>query len=116
MDNKNIETEHHSSGEWVEPDRTPAKTLLASLVILSIGLVVVIAALLEGYKVFTQEELYIKVGSVENRALKERLAVDHKRLTTYDKLEEQGKFQLPIDQAMEKLLRKPELLRGVSGR
>lgn len=104
----------HAGNIGMEPDNPPMNTLFIQLGVLSVGLVLVIVALVQMFKFDVQKEIYDKDLSLESKQLLETRAQDELMLTQYDQLDrDKGVYQIPIDRAMALLLAHPQHLSGV---
>lgn len=104
----------HAENIGMEPDNPPMNTLFIQLGVLSVGLVLLMVALVQMFKFDVQREVYDKDLSLENKQLLETKAHDEFMLTQYDVLDrDKGVYQIPIAQAMALLLAHPGHLSGV---
>jgi hypothetical protein len=114
------EKEHHSpetggqSEGPPEPDRPPMGQIFGLVAGLSLVVLVVVLGLWQLFKHTVRDEIYRKELSLQNSELVEARARDRARLTQYALLDpERGVYQIPIERAMDKLLRHPELVRTI---
>jgi FtsZ-interacting cell division protein ZipA len=102
------------TGAGVEADSPPMGRIFG----LVAGLVVVVALIVVGlwqlFKQTIRSEIHEKELSLESRELAEVRARDEERLKGYAVVdEERGFHQIPIERAMERLLRRPGLIRDM---
>lgn len=97
----------------VEADNPPAAPIFMMLFALSLVVVAAGVGMTQLFGLTSLAELHTKDLGVDNQELIELRARDWGRLTQYDSLDG-GRYQVPIERAMEKLAADPALLAPLS--
>lgn len=103
--------EHHEQAGPSEPDRPPMLKIAGMLVGLTLLVGITMVGLYEYFRYAKREEIQRKQLTPVSRALRELRAKEQALLTRYDQIDaKKGTYQVPVDRAMELLLKRPELL------
>ncbi|GMV42725.1 MAG: hypothetical protein AMXMBFR64_44410 [Myxococcales bacterium] len=101
----------HAAEVGIEPDHPPTRMLFTQLVVMTIIVVVMVIALVEYVKIDVRAEVERKDLALPSQQLKELRAREKAALTGYELLDaEKGLYQIPVAQAMSRLVAEPQLI------
>ena len=101
----------NGGGPCMDQDKPPVGRILGVLAGLALVVLLVFTGLVQFYKQTMRAEIHAKQLSLESKDLAEARARDQKALTRYGVANaRRGFFQIPVEQAMQRLLRHPELI------
>lgn len=98
--------QHHHSEIANEPDSPPNLVLFVALAVTAIVLVVTVIVLTHFFDANARDDISAKETSQPSEELLKQRQLDNEKLTSYDVIDEsKGLYQIPIEQAIEKLAR-----------